>query len=187
MNFQERETEAENAHRETRKWQRRYFLLTVAIFIPLMWAFVTLRNVYPMAAWTVMTGDRVLDREFSYFILRGITVSGDTVDLKAVMLTNALSNRTWSMVRAAVNNESFRLRSLHPQNAALLASYGGYEKLPPAARLPELLKVWGDIYNARLEPSAPGRLKAVRLDLYKWDGKSYSNYTQFVQSWSQEL
>jgi hypothetical protein len=128
-----------------------------------------------------------LNRQWTYFILRGETVSGETIDLKPTTLTDALRNRTWGMVRATVNNDSFRLRSLHPQNAALLASYGGSEKLPPAARLPDLLKVWGDLYNARLAPSAPSRLKAVRLERYVWDGKSYSNYAQFVQSWNKEL
>ena len=169
-----------------RHFRVRYMLLTLGIFLPLLWAFVGLKNVYPIASWTVMTG-RKLEHGHQYFLLRGETVSGDVVDIPAIELTNALSARNWGLVSATMANSSFKLRSLHPANAALLGAAGSFEKLPPASRLPELLQAWGKIYNSRLATSSPSRLKAIRLDAYNWPGQQYSNYDQFIQTWRQEL
>jgi hypothetical protein len=69
----------------------------------------------------------------------------------------------------------------------VLRSYGGVEKLPPGARVPDLLKVWGELYNKRQPESSPNRLKAIRLDMYRWESGSYSDYDKFVTSWRQEL
>jgi hypothetical protein len=76
---------------------------------------------------------------------------------------------------------------MHPANAELLRQSGGLEHLPPAARLPDLLRAWGNLYNERAGPSSPQRLKAIRLDMYRWEGGSYSNYDKFIESWRQEL
>jgi hypothetical protein len=35
--------------------------------------------------------------------------------------------------------------------------------------------------------TSSGRLKAVRLDAYRWEGGSYANYDRFVQTWRVEL
>ena len=32
----------------------KYTVLTLAIFLPLLWAFLSIRNLYPIAAWKVM-------------------------------------------------------------------------------------------------------------------------------------
>ena len=169
-----------------RHFRVRYLLLTLGIFLPLVWAFMGLKNVYPIASWTVMTG-RKLEHGHQYFLLRGETVSGDVVDIPAIELTNALSARNWGLVYGTVANGPFRLRSPHPSNAPLLGVAGSFEKLPPAARLPELLQAWGKIYNSRLSASSPQRLKAIRLDAYQWPGQQYSNYDQFIQSWREQL
>jgi hypothetical protein len=165
----------------------KYALLTVAIFLPLLWAFLAVRNVYPLAAWNVMMAGSAFERGRSYWILRGETVSGDTVDIRPIGLTNAMYSRTWTMVNATVANQSFKLANLHPANAELLRQAGGIEQLPAGARLPDLLHAWGNLYNERLPAASPQRLKAIRLDMYRWEGGSYDNYDKFIQSWREEL
>src|SRR5262245_20563117 len=67
----------------------KYAILTGAIFLPLLYSFVAIRNVYPFAAWNVMMAPGVLERGRSYWILRGETVSGETIDIRPITLTNA--------------------------------------------------------------------------------------------------
>ena len=165
----------------------KYAILTTAIFLPLLWAFVTIRNLYPVAAWNVMMSGGMLERGRSYWILRGETVSGETIDIRPMSLTNALYARTWTMVNATVDNQSFKLPNPYPANAELIRQAGGLEHLPPGARLPDLLRAWGDLYNERLPPESPQRLKAIRLDMYRWEGGSFDNYDKFIESWRQEL
>lgn len=165
----------------------RYAILTAAIFLPLLWAFLFVRNLYPIAAWNVMMAGGDLERGLSYCILRGETVSGETVDVRAIELTNALYSRTWTMVNATVANQSFRLASVHPENAELVRRAGGVEGLPAGARIPDLLETWGRLYNDRLPASSPQRLRAIRLDMYRWEGGSYSNYDNFIHSWRKQL
>ena len=162
-------------------------MLTAAIFLPLIWAFLFVRNLYPITAWNVMMAGGDLERGRNYCILRGETVSGETVDIPAIELTNALYSRTWTMVNATVDNQSFKLASIHPDNVELLRSVGGVENLQPGARLPELLEAWGHLYNDRLPETSPQRLKAIRLDMYRWEGGTYSDYEKFIQSWRKDL
>ena len=179
--------EIESERRAAKHFRTRYALLTVAMFLPLIWAFVKIRNVYPVAAWTVMMGSGHFQRSHEYFMLRGETVTGEVVDIPAIELTDALSGRNWGLVSATVANAPFQLRSPHPANAALLLLNGNTENLQKGTRLPELLRAWGSIYNSRWPASSPHRLKAIRLDAYRWMGQSYSNYADFVESWRQEL
>ena len=165
----------------------KYAILTAAIFLPLFWAFAYVRNVYPIATWNVMLGGALLERGRSYWILRGETVSGETVDIRPMELTNALYSRTWTMVNATVGNQSFKLTNLHPANAELLRQIGSVENLPPGVRLPDLLRAWGTLYNERLPDSSPQRLKAIRLDMYRWEGGRYADYDKFIESWRQDL
>lgn len=181
-----RETSASHDSIE-RHFRLRYLLLTAAIFLPLIWAFVSIKNVYPVAAWTVMMAGGNLHRTHDYFLLRGETVSGDVVDIPAIDLTDALAGRNWGLVSATMANTPFKLRSPHPENAALLAATGDIEKLQQGTRVPELLRAWGTIYNSRWPASSPHRLRAIRLDAYRWMGQSYSDYDHFIQSWRQEL
>ena len=165
----------------------KYAILTAAIFLPLIWAFVEIRNLYPIAAWNVMMSGGTLERGRSYWILRGETVSGETIDVRPMSLTNALYARTWTMVNAAVDNQSFKLPNPYPANAELIRQAGGIEHLPPGARVPDLLRTWGDLYNERLPASSPQRLKAIRLDMYRWEGGQFANYDKFIESWRQDL
>lgn len=128
-----------------------------------------------------------LETTRTYCILRGETVSGETIDIRPIELTNAMYSRTWSMVNATIANQSFKLTSLHPANASLLQEIGGVDKLPAGARMPELLAAWGNLYNNKLPESSPNRLKAIRIDMYRWDSGRYSDYQTFVQTWRKGL
>ena len=165
----------------------KYAVLTLAIFLPLILAFLFVRNLYPVAAWNVMMAGGDLERGRSYCILRGETISGETIDIPAINLTNALYSRTWTMVNATIDNQSFKLKSIHPQNEELIRQFGGVENLPPGARLPDLLQAWGEVYNKQLPASSPQRLKAIRLDMYRWESGRYSDYDKFIETWRKEL
>lgn len=165
----------------------KYAILTAAIFLPLVWAFLSVRNVYPIPAWNLMMAGGHLERGHTYCVLRGETVSGETVDIGPIDLTNAMRSRTWTMVNATINNQSFKLPSIHPENIEMIQQAGGVEKLPAGARIPDLLETWGRLYNERLPDSSPQRLNAIRLDRYRWEGGSYSNYQNFVESWRKDL
>ena len=128
-----------------------------------------------------------LERGRTYFILRGETLSGDVIDISPIKLTNGMSGRTWTMVNATVDNQSFKLSKLEPQNEALVNSVGGLSNLPVAARLPDLLQAWGALYNDRLPQNDSTRLRAVRLDMYRWNSGDYSGYDTYVESWRKEL
>jgi hypothetical protein len=174
--------------RESRRLLARYIVLTAAIFLPLLAAFVLVKNVYPVTSWTVMTSGGTLGQEVVYFRLRGETLAGETVEIPAIELTDALSAaRNWGMVNATASNASFRLRSPHPDNLKMLLSAGSVDKLPRATRLPELLRAWGTIYNARQSGDSSHRLRAIRLDAYLWDGQRYGDYDKFIESWRAEL
>jgi hypothetical protein len=165
----------------------RYAALTLILFVPLLIAFAFVRNLYPFAASTMMMAGGDLDSGRTYYILRGETVSGEIIDLPPMDLTNALSGRTWVLVAATVENKNFTNAMPHPANLALIASSGGVDKVPPAARLNDLLRAWGNIHNSRLSPSSPQYLRAVRLEALRWEGGSYSNYDRHVQTWRVEL
>lgn len=173
--------------RDERYLIAKYAILTAAVFVPLVWAFLFVRNLYPFAAWNVMMAGGDLERGRSYCILRGETVSGETIEIRPIKLTNALYSRTWTMVNATIDNRSFKLASLHPQNEELIRRFGGVENLPPGARLPDLLKAWGDLYNKQHPDSSPQRLKAIRLDMYRWESGRYADYDKFIESWRKEL
>ena len=175
---------------EDRRALVRYAALTAALFVPLLLAFAAIRNLYPFAASTMMLGIRDVESGRDYYVLRGETVSGETIDLPPIKLTNALTGRSWSLVSAAVENKSFNIRSPHPANIRLAAAYGGIDKLPEAARLEDLLRAWGAIYNSRLPGSSNQRLRSVRLDAYRWEGGingEYGENDRLVESWRAEL
>ena len=178
--------EDESRRDEGRRYVPRYALLTILLFAPLLWSFAALRNLYPLAAWTVMTSPGEVARGRTYYVLRGETQAGETVDLRAIELTDALGGRVWGMFGATAENGGFKIRSPHPANAAMIEAAGGVDRLPAGARLPELLGAYGGIYNSRLRADSPLRLKAVRLEAYRWGG-GFADYSTFVRSWRQEL
>jgi hypothetical protein len=168
---------------EDRRALVRYAALTAALFVPLLLAFASIRNLYPFSASTMMLGIRDTQSSRDYYLLRGETAGGETIDLPPIKLTNALTGRSWSLVSAAVENKSFNIRSPHPENIRLAAAYGGIDRLPRAVRLEELLRTWGAIYNSRLPGSSNQRLRSVRLDAYRWEGGVNGEYDRFVESW----
>lgn len=170
-----------------RRVRLRYALLTFVLCAPLVWSFLALRNLYPFPAYTMMMAGGDPRRGTDYFVLRGETFAGETVELPPAELTDALSHRHWSLVGATVENKSFTIARPHPANAALAAEAGGADKLPRAARLGELLRAWGESHNRRLPADSPRRLRAVRLDAYRWEGRRFGDYDTHVRTWRQEL
>jgi len=170
-----------------RRWRVRYAVLTAVLFVPLFVAFISIRDVYPFAASRMMLWNRDGQGARTYYVLRGETIGGETIDLPPIKLTNALTGRSWSLVGAAVENQSFNIRWPHPDNLRLAAAYGGRDKLPRAARIEELLRAWGEIYNSRLSGSSNQRLKSIRLDAYRWEGGLNGDYDRFVESWQASL
>ena len=169
-----------------RRWIIQYSVLTLVIFLPLLWSFRYVRNLYPFTVWNVMMAGGDLQTGRTYSVLRGETVSGETIDIPAVHLTNALYERNWTMVNATIDNQSFNLSSIHPANSELLKQKSS-EGLKMGERIPDLLAAWGKLYNENLPATSPKRLKAIRLDMYRWASGGYSNYSSFVTSWRKEL
>jgi hypothetical protein len=165
----------------------RYCMLTIAILLPLVLAFASTRNLYPFAASTMMLGIGDKQSARDYYVLRGETVNGETIDLPPIQLTNALTGRSWSLVSAAVENKSFNIRWPHPANTRLVAAFGGADKLPRAARLEDLLRAWGAIYNSRLPASSNQRLRSLRVDNFRWEGGINGEYDRFIESWTTVL
>lgn len=170
---------------EKRFWVQ-YCILTLLLAMPLLWAFVRVRNYYPVAASTMMMGGN-FERGTDYYILRGETVSGETVEVNPTRLTNGLLMRTWGLVTATANNYNFRQAVVHPVNAALIKEVNGVENLPDGARVPDLIRAWGEMYNDSLPSASPNRLKFIRLDLYRWSGGQYADYDTYLKSWREEL
>jgi hypothetical protein len=164
-------------------WVTRYAILTFALFVPLLISFLFIRNLYPFAASTMMMAAGDARSSQTYYVLRGETVSGLTVDLPAVELTNALSNVTWGLVSATAENKAFSIRTPHPANTALVNAFGGKENLPPGVRVPDLLRSWGEIYNSRLPASSSQRLRAIEIDVYRWQPGTYGDYDTYVKTW----
>ena len=67
----------EPSDERTRRVKVRYALLTAALFAPLLYSFLAVRNVYPFAASTMMMAGGDLGRGVNYYRLRGETVGGD--------------------------------------------------------------------------------------------------------------
>jgi hypothetical protein len=165
----------------------RYLVLTICLGLPLLLSFAFARNLYPFAASTMMRTGGDLHVGWTYYIVRGETLTGEIIDLPPVEITNGLSNVAWALVPAVVENKSFTISRPHPANTALIADAGGLEKLPEARRVDDLLKAWGSVYNSRLPADSPQRLRAVRVEEYHWAGGSYGNYDKFMRSWRTEL
>ena len=164
-----------------------YAALTLFLAVPLLWAFVRIRNFYPIASSTMMTGGR-LEGSKNYYILRGETVAGETVNVNPTGFTNALFMRTWGLVTATARNQSFKLNAAtHPANLAVIEEFGGIDNVPDGMRVPELIRVWGEMYNESLPADSPIRLKSIRLESYRWNGGEYSDYRTYLKSWTADL
>jgi hypothetical protein len=96
-----------------RYWVIKYSILTIALFLPLLWSFRYVRNLYPFTVWNVMMAGGDLASDRSYCVLRGETISGETIDIRATSLTNAMSNETgaWSTLPSLIKVSS-SLRSI---------------------------------------------------------------------------
>jgi hypothetical protein len=181
------QTERPARVKDERRIRATYVVLTLALGLSQFWAFAAMRDLYPFASWRMMSGGGEVGEGYAYFVVRGESISGEVIDIRPAKLTDALYARTWGLVEATARNGSFRLRRLHPANAAALREAGGFDKLPRGARVPELLRAWGEIYNEGLAPDSPQRVRAVRLDSYRWAGGRDTSRDELTGSWSVEL
>ncbi len=178
-----------DCRQESRRLRLRYLVLTLAIFGPLMWAFFNQAYWYPVHSFQMFYGASALGRGEGrvYYIFRGETASGASIDIPPITTMNALDDRIWTMVDAVVANDSLQLRSPHPENVRLIQSAGGIQNGPRAARLSNVLRVFGERYNASLSRDSPRRLVRVRLDAYRWPEQEFGNYAEYLESWRVEL
>lgn len=175
--------------RTSRRIMLRHVVLTAAVFLPLVWAFITKTSRYPIHYYSMFYGASALgkDNGHVYYIFRGETASGETIDIPPVTIFNALDGMISYVVDAAVTNDSLQLRYAHPNNERLIQSAGSIENVPRAALLPSVLRVFGERYNAKLPLDSPRRLVKVRLEAYRWPQKEYGNYAEYLESWNLEL
>jgi hypothetical protein len=175
--------------RASRRLILRHVVLTMAIFLPLVWAFITQTNWYPIHYYRMFYGASALGQGDGrvYYIFRGETASGDTIDIPPIRIFNALDGMITYVIGAAVANDSLQLKSPHPDNVRLIQSAGSIESVSRAALLPDVLRAFGERYNAKLSGDSPKRLVRVRLEAYRWHQENYGNYGEFVEAWSVEL
>jgi hypothetical protein len=179
-------SESETEDRLVRRLRIGYLILTLGLFLPLFWAFVRVRNLYPIASWNVMVRSSPVQPPYTYYILRGETDAGDLIDVQVTSWADPMRSRLWGLVAATANNQSLKLQWPHPKNAALLSQLP-VDQLPEGVLMNDLLRVWGQTYNATHPAGSPYHLKVMQLEAYRWDGASYSDYRQFVRSWRAEL
>ena len=99
----------------------RYIILTIGLGLPLVLCFAFVRNVYPFAASTMIKVGGELHTSWTYYIVRGETLTGEIIDLPPVEITNGLSNVAWALVPAVVENKSFTI-SIAPSGKPRLDS-----------------------------------------------------------------
>lgn len=168
--------------RREQDWIVRYAVLTVAIAAPLLWAFATVTNLYPIPVWSLFSEAVDLSEARSYYMLRGETMEGEIIDIPAIEVTRALNGRNHMLVYYAVDNHSLKIRSPHPSNVDKLNP-----PIPSGALVEDLLRGWGSAYNARWASDSPHRLRSMRLDGYLWSGGDYNRFAEPGRSWKVEL
>jgi hypothetical protein len=154
-------------------------LLTTFLVLSLGSAFAANRNFYPIPVWSLFSESVPLSEGRNYFILRGVTRDGMEIDIPAVSITNGLSGRNHMNVAYVIGNASLRIDSPHPRNVPLADQIVMAER--PGLLIADLLRGWGDAFNARLPAGSSSRLNTIRLDEYRWAGGTYDSFHEFVQ------
>ena len=168
-----------------RQAQFRNAMLTIAVFAPLLFAFIRDVNFYPLSTWSMFSEASPLGSgPYDYMVLKGQTVDGRVIEIPPIKITNALLDRNHSLARLTERNTAFFIHSPHPANVRLWTRKG---TVPPAARMPALLEAWGDIYNDRLPEGSPNLLRAIILEKYEWPRVNYSDFDQLKQTWRFDL
>jgi hypothetical protein len=169
-----------------RPWIVWYSFLTLGLASGLLWAFLTVNNLYPIPVWSLFS-EAVADEGATYWVLIGEEVGEEEVELPAIGLTDALTGRIHMMVSYVVGNRPFTVKDLHPQNRVLVDSAGAPERLPDAVRMSDLLRAWGTIHNQRHPADDPRRLGAIRLEERHWPGIASHDYAIPVRRWREVL
>jgi hypothetical protein len=131
-----------------------------------------------------------LERGRSYCILRGETVSGETIEVRPIELTNALYSRTWTMVNATIANQSFRLLiNCAGERLNCFGVMGDVDKLPPGARISGSSQNVGSSLqrsSTRVVPATSESDPARYVSLGRW-AQLIPNYDNFIETWVQGI
>jgi len=162
-------------------------LLTAFVAAPLLAAFVKVTNFYPVPVWSLFSERRELAAGHTYFVLLGKTADGSWREIPPVRIMGGLYGRHFMVASYTATNQPFRIDSPHPDNVRLAERAGGTDRLPAGARMPELLRAWGAVYNQRLASDSPERLTSLRMEMRRWPGGHYGDYETLDQTWEVEL
>ena len=92
------------------------------------------------------------------------------------------------MVNATIDNQSFKLKSIHPANEETAASLTVESKIFRRVRGCRTCSRRGVIFTTGDNRSRHhNRLKAIRLDMYRWESGRYSDYDKFIDIVAQGL
>lgn len=158
-------------------------IVTAVVFVPLITTFITTLNYYPSPAWSLFSEAGKLDDGRTYFVLLAKTKGGEWEELPPRSISQVLYARWHTLTNYTYLNEPFRISSPHPKNVKLMTEGGGLENVPTGARIPDLLRAWGKMANAKFGD----KFTAIKLEVRRWKGGSYDNYDEFQQQWEVEL
>jgi len=155
---------------------RRNILLTCVIFGPLLLAFATETNFYPIPVWSLFSDAGQLSNGHVHYVMYG-KIADEWHQLPPIQIVGALHNRLFMVASYTDSNLPLQISSPHPTNVRLI---GTTER---GARMPDLLKGFGRAYNARHF----NKLSAIRVDALVWKGGEYTDFEQPDYSWEVAL
>lgn len=162
-------------------------LLTVVVAGPLLTAFIKITNYYPVPVWSLFSDRRDLSAGHTHYVLLGRTADGSWREVSPVRITGGLYGRHFMFASYTAANHSFGVDSPHPDNVRLAERAGGVNRLPRGARMPDLLRAWGTVYNRDLSATSPKRLTAIRIEMRRWPGGRFGDYDVLEHVWEIEL
>jgi len=166
---------------------RRNALLTLFVFGPLIVAFFTDVNFYPVPTWSLFSEPGELTAGRTHYTLSGQTADGTWLEIPPIRIVGGLHCRHHTFVSYTDDNLSLKIASPHPDNVRLVERYGGTDRLPRGVLMPRLLRTWGETYNRGLPIGSPARLTRIRLESRRWTGGVYDDYDNPDYVWEVEL
>jgi hypothetical protein len=165
----------------------RNVLLTVVVVLPLAAAFIKVTNFFPVPVWSLFSDRRELAKGHTYYVLKGRTADGTWREIPPVRIMAALNGRHFMFASYTAANQPFLVESPHPENVRLMDRAGGVNRLPRGARMDDLLRALGTVYNQRLPPESQDRLTLIRMEERRWPGGHFGDYDRVVHLWETEL
>jgi hypothetical protein len=172
-----------------RTWWRNA-LITIAVFGPLGATFGLavvsgkVVNFYPVPVWNLFVEAAEPANGRVFYVVSGCSPDGLWREVPPFGITGALHNRLHMFASYTDGNLPFKIASPHAENVLMLAGLG---RLPEGARMPQLLRAWGEIHNGRLPMGSPNRLTAIRMEARRWPGGDYHAKAKTARVWEVEL